>query len=189
MKPTATPLHLIGVLAATALLVGCAATGMSGGTGPANVRLGPASGVPQPQQGAPVQGNLVFTQEGDVVRVSGSITGLKSGAAHAFHVHEKGDCGSADFSSAGSHFNPTGARHGAHGGAAGQHHLGDMPQLMADAQGTARVSFTSSSLTLQGPNSIVGKAVIVHRDPDDVNAQPVGNAGPRLACGVIARGN
>ena len=60
-----------------------------------------------------------------------------------------------------------------------------MPQLMADASGTAQVSFNSQSLKLRGVNSIIGKSVIVHRDPDDVNHQPVGNAGPRLACGVI----
>ena len=60
---------------------------------------------------------------------------------------------------------------------------------MADANGTATVSFNSESLQLRGPNSIINKAVIVHRDPDDVNAQPVGNAGPRLACGVIKAGS
>ena len=65
----------------------------------------------------------------------------------------------------------------------------DMPQLVADANGTATVSFNSESLQLRGPNSIINKAVIVHRDPDDVNAQPVGNAGPRLACGVIKAGS
>lgn len=142
-----------------------------------------AGGVPQPNPQSPVQGTLTFSQLRDIVSVNGTITGLKPNALHALHVHENGDCSAPDFSSAGSHFNPTGAPHGAHG--SGQHHLGDMPQLMADANGTANVSFNSQSLKLRGPESIITKAVIVHRDPDDVTAQPVGNAGPRLACGVI----
>jgi Cu-Zn family superoxide dismutase len=153
----------------------------------AKAQLAAATGVPQPNAAKPVQGALQFTQAGNAVSVSGTITGLKPNAAHAFHVHEKGDCSAPDLSSAGSHFNPTGEQHGAHDAA--HHHAGDLPQLMADASGAAQVSFTSTSLTLTGPNSIIGRAVIVHRDPDDVNAQPVGNAGPRLACGVITRGN
>ena len=63
--------------------------------------------------------------------------------------------------------------------------FGDMAELMTDANGTANISFNSSSLKLRGPNSIIGKAVIVHAAPDDVNAQPSGNAGARLVCGVI----
>ena len=115
--------------------------------------------------------------------MTGSVTGLAPNARHAFHVHEKGDCSSPDFNSAGGHFNPTSQPHGAHGG--GKHHVGDMPELMTDANGTANISFNSSSLKLRGPNSIIGKAVIVHAAPDDVNAQPSGNAGARLVCGVI----
>jgi Cu-Zn family superoxide dismutase len=150
----------------------------------ARVKLGSAAGgTPQPNPQSPVQGMLEFSELRGIVSVNGTVTGLKPNAAHAFHVHEKGDCSAPDFSSAGGHFNPTTQPHGAHGSSA--HHLGDMPQLMADAHGTARVSFNSQSLRLRGPHSIIGKAVIVHRDPDDVNHQPVGNAGPRLACGVI----
>ena len=142
-----------------------------------------AGGTPQPNPQSPVQGTVKFSQVRDLVSVSGTVTGLKPNARHAFHVHEKGDCSSPDFNSAGGHFNPTGQPHGAHN--SGKHHVGDMPELMADASGTARIAFNSSSLKLRGPNSIVGKAVIVHVSPDDVNAQPTGNAGARLACGVI----
>ena len=152
----------------------------------ATVRLqSAAGGTPQPNPQSPVAGTLTFSELRGIVSVNGTITGLKPNAAHGFHVHEKGDCSSPDFNSAGGHFNPTGQPHGAHG--SGAHHLGDMPPLMADASGTANVSFNSQSLTLRGPDSIIGKAVIVHRDPDDPKAQPVGNAGPRLACGVIVR--
>lgn len=184
MKPS-----LLRLAALSAITVGIAACSTPDAANPrtvASARLTAATGVPQPNPQSPVQGSLEFSQVRGVVSVSGTITGLKPNAPHAFHVHEKGDCSAPDFSSAGSHFNPTGQPHGAHGSA--HHHLGDMPVLMADASGTARVSFNSESLALTGPNTIIGKAVIVHRDPDDVNAQPVGNAGPRLACGVIKAG-
>ncbi|MDO5691431.1 MAG: superoxide dismutase family protein [Pseudomonadota bacterium] len=143
-----------------------------------------AGGTPQPNPQSPVQGELRFSELRGITSVNGTITGLKPNAPHAFHVHEKGDCSTPDFSSAGGHFNPTNQPHGAHG--SGLHHLGDMPQLMADANGTAQVSFNSQTLKLRGVNTIIGKSVIVHRDADDVSHQPVGNAGPRLACGVIA---
>lgn len=176
--------------AALALLAAAALSACSTPRAPAqataSATLQPAAAVPQPNAQAPVSGTITFTQVGDVVRVSGSVNNLKPNAAHGFHVHEKGDCSAPDFSSAGGHFNPTGQPHGLHGH--GVHHLGDMPQLMADANGKASVSFESRSLKLQGPHSIVGKAVIVHRDPDDHTHQPVGNAGPRLACALIQAG-
>jgi len=177
-----TPLRLAALAAAVAGLAACSTTDVHA-PAVASARLMTSSSVPQPDPQSPVQGRLDFSQQGDVVTVRGVVTGLKPNSAHAFHVHEKGDCSAPDFSSAGGHFNPTDQPHGAHDSA--HHHMGDMPQLKADDKGTAHVSFTSRSLTLTGPNSIMGKAVIVHRDPDDVNAQPVGNAGPRLACGVI----
>ena len=143
-------------------------------------------GTPQPNPQSPVEGLIHFSELRGITSVNGTVTGLKPNAPHGFHVHEKGDCSTPDFSSAGGHFNPTNQPHGAHG--SGLHHLGDMPQLMADASGTAKVSFNSQTLKLRGVNSIIGKSVIVHRDPDDVNHQPVGNAGPRLACGVVKAG-
>lgn len=185
-----TPITTLRLAALAAAVAGLAACASPDGPNPrtvASARLASSAAVPQPNPQSPVQGTLEFSQVRGVVSVSGVITGLKPNAAHAFHVHEKGDCSAPDFSSAGGHFNPTSQPHGAHDGA--HHHLGDMPPLMADANGTVRVSFNSESLTLTGPNSIIGKAVIVHRDPDDVTAQPAGNAGPRLACGVIGRGS
>lgn len=172
-------------LAAAATLAACSSTSPNA-PNPRTVATAPlnaAVGVPQPNPQSPVQGAISFSELRGIVSVSGTVTGLKPNAAHAFHVHENGDCSAPDFSSAGSHFNPTGTPHGQHG--SGLHHLGDMPPLMADASGTAQVSFNSQTLTLRGPNSIIGKSIIVHRDPDDFNAQPVGNAGPRLACGII----
>ena len=182
----------LSLIAVAATLAACASKPAGdGGSNPrtvASVQLSSASGgEPQPNPQSPVQGTLNFSEVRGIVSVNGTITGLTPNARHAFHVHEKGDCSKPDFTSAGSHYNPTNQPHGAWDGA--KHHVGDMPQLMADASGTAQVSFNSQSLKLRGVNSIIGKSVIVHRDPDDVNHQPVGNAGPRRACGVITAGS
>ena len=131
-----------------------------------------------------VAGTVVFVQEGRKVFVVAEVTGLTPGA-HGFHVHEKGDCSAADFSSAGGHFNPDGKPHGDPG--AGAHHVGDMPVLVADASGRAntRAELRSMSIGGGGANDIVGKSVVVHADPDDFRTQPAGNSGARVACGVI----
>lgn len=141
-----------------------------------------------PTRGNATVGTVQFVQQGDVVRVSGEVRGLKPNAEHGFHIHEKGDCSSGDGLSAGGHFNPAGKPHGHGGMDEGMHHVGDLPNLKADAQGVARFSFESRTLRIGSTaNDIVGRGLIVHRDPDDYVSQPVGNAGPRLACGVIQR--
>ena len=139
----------------------------------------------EPTRGNTVTGTVSFVQSGDVVKVSGSISGLKPNTEHGFHVHEKGDCSSGDGMSTGGHFNPTGKSHG-HAGM-GEHHTGDLPSLKADASGNATFNYESSTIRVGSTaNDIVGKGLIVHRDPDDYKTQPTGNAGPRLACAVIA---
>lgn len=138
----------------------------------------------EPTRGNTANGTVRFEQLGDTVRVTGSIRGLPPGAQLGFHVHEKGDCSSGDGMSAGEHFNPGATPHGRHG--AGPHHAGDLPSLSVDASGQARVSFVSSSITVgRGANSVLDRSVIVHGAPDDYISQPSGNAGARLACGVI----
>ena len=89
--------------------------------------------------------------------------------------------------SAGGHFNPASRAHGnVHVG--GDRHAGDLPNLKADGYGNASASFDVTGITVgSGAADIVGKGLIVHRDPDDYKSQPAGNAGPRLACAVIAR--
>ncbi|MDH4390562.1 MAG: superoxide dismutase family protein [Aquabacterium sp.] len=138
----------------------------------------------QPTRGNAVTGMVRFAQSGDKVVVTGEVRGLKPNAQHGFHVHEKGDCSSGDGLSTGGHFNPSGAMHGQHN--VGAHHVGDLPSLNADAQGVAKVDFSTTGLTLKaGTSSIVDKGLIVHRDPDDYKTQPTGNAGPRVACAVM----
>lgn len=137
-------------------------------------------------QGNAVTGQVQFTQKGDKVLVSGEVRGLKPNAEHGFHVHEKGDCSSGDGMSAGGHFNPDGKAHGAYDQS--EHHAGDLPSLKADATGTARFSFESAAISVgAGRADVVGRGLIVHRDPDDYKTQPTGNSGPRRACGVIAK--
>jgi len=131
-------------------------------------------------------GSVSFRQKGDSVVVSGLISGLKANAEHGFHLHEKGDCSSGDGMSAGGHFNPGGQPHGKHAGMA--HHAGDLPSLKADASGVAKFSFEAKDISVgSGANNILGRALIVHRDPDDFTTQPTGNSGPRLACAVVVR--
>ena len=135
------------------------------------------------KSGSQVTGTVTFMKMGDDVHVVADITGLKPGK-HGFHIHEKGDCSSGDGMSAGGHFNPTGKPHG--NPALPDHHAGDMPQLVADASGNASLSTQLDVMTIgSGATDIVGKAVIVHKDPDDYVTQPTGNSGARVACGII----
>jgi len=168
-------MRVLAPLAAAALLSACATP------------IGPtASAQLQPTRGNATSGEVRFDQQGDKVIVSGEVRGLKPNAEHGFHVHEKGDCASGDGMSTGGHFNPMGRMHGPHG--RGEHHVGDLPSLKADAYGVARFSFESSSIAVgSGSSDVVGRGLIVHRDPDDYTTQPTGNAGPRLACAVISR--
>jgi Cu-Zn family superoxide dismutase len=129
-------------------------------------------------------GTVQFAQSGDKVTVSGKIINLTPGK-HGFHVHEKGDCSAPDATSAGGHFNPGNSQHG--GPDTAQRHGGDLGNITADENGVAKFSIEATGITVEpGPNSIVGKGLVVHKDPDDLKSQPAGNSGPRVACGVIA---
>ena len=137
-----------------------------------------------PTQGNNVRGLVMFHQMDGAVMVHAKVSGLKPNAELGFHVHEVGNCASADGSSAGGHFNPDGKPHGPQNAA---HHAGDLPALKADALGVADQKFMVTGPTIaDGPLSVVGRSVIVHAQADDYTTQPTGNAGARLACGVIA---
>jgi Cu-Zn family superoxide dismutase len=135
-----------------------------------------------PTQGNNVSGTITFTQTEKGVRVVANLQGLSKGK-HGFHIHEFGDCNSADAMSAGGHYNPEGKSHGAPMDMS--RHMGDMGNIEADESGKAHLEYTDAVIKLNGPNSIVGKSVIVHKGADDLKSQPSGNAGPRVACGVI----
>lgn len=159
-------------------------TGMDGVGAFNNDAQETATAVLEPTEGNNVSGTVTFMQMDNGVHVIANLTGLSEGA-HGFHVHETGDCSASDATSAGGHFNPDGSPHGAPTDPEGQRHMGDLGNVEAGADGAANYERVDELLAMSGPNSIVGKAVIVHSDPDDLESQPTGEAGDRLACGVI----
>lgn len=167
-------------VAASALVAGCSYMPWSDSSRSA----ARAQATVQPTQGHVAKGVVDFTQRGDDVAVAASFSGLTPGE-HGFHIHEKGDCSAPDATSAGGHFNPTGKPHG--NPAQGEHHLGDLPMLHADASGNARLNATMRGASLRGgATNLVGRAVVVHAGRDDFRSQPAGDSGARVACGVIA---
>ena len=137
-----------------------------------------------PNEGSSAKGMVHFQDQGDgSVEVVVDLTGVPPGV-HGFHVHEKGDCGN-NGQNAGGHFNPTAMAHGAPD--AQSHHAGDFGNVTADANGEVHIRFMTHSITVkEGPNSVVGRAVVLHGNPDDLVSQPAGNAGPRIACGIVS---
>lgn len=138
-----------------------------------------------PASGSQVMGAVKFTDMGNgSVNIEVEISGLTPGD-HALHLHQNGDCSAADGSSAGGHWNPTNMPHGKRGG--GQYHKGDIANITAGADGKVSWSDTVVGWTVGGADStnILNKAVIIHSGADDFTSQPSGNAGSRVACGVI----
>lgn len=170
MKP------LFPAIALAATLAGCAGMGVNPAGPSATARL-------EPTKGNTTSGIVEFHQRRGGVLVTATVTGLAPNQEHGFHLHEKGDCSSGDGMSAGGHWNPDGMPHGPQNA---PHHAGDMPSLKADASGNAKASFTLADLTVaDGMRSVLGRGLIVHKDPDDYKTQPTGNAGARLACAVV----
>lgn len=136
-----------------------------------------------PTAGNNVKGTVHFYETPKGVKVVAVVSGLTPGK-HGFHIHDKGDCSAPDATSAGGHFNPTGAKHG--GPTSAERHAGDFGNITADAAGNAKFETTDSHLSFDGPNAILGRGVIVHEKEDDLmTQQPPGNAGKRVACGNI----
>jgi Cu-Zn family superoxide dismutase len=136
----------------------------------------------------PTKGNLVngvvnFEVVEGGVRITAKIDNLTPGK-HGFHIHEYGDCSAPDGASAGGHFNPS---HKQHGGPDNlERHAGDLGNVVADEKGHAEYERIDSIITLTGPDTIVGRSVVIHALPDDYKTQPTGNSGGRVACGVIS---
>lgn len=125
--------------------------------------------------------NLAQLANGSV-EVTANLRGVPPGV-HGFHIHEKGDCGD-NGNAAGGHYNPAGTPHGAPN--ADPHHAGDFGNVTADADGNVNTRFVTRSITVsEGPMTAVGHAIILHANPDDLTTQPTGNAGARIACGVV----
>ena len=135
-----------------------------------------------PTQGNNVTGTITFITTDKGVKVIADLQGLTKGK-HGFHIHECGDCTSPDGSSAGGHFNPMGKSHGAPMDM--MRHMGDMGNIEADETGKAHLEYLDNTISLTGENSIIGHSIIIHKNEDDMKTQPTGNAGARVACGVI----
>jgi len=181
MKPEEIAAAQAGGSAAAAAAPAAASTAPAGAAASAQAVLQPAKDTPG------FSGRVIFYQAGSQVRVVADVTGVSPPGNHGFHVHENGKCErdpGKDFASAGGHFNPAGTPHACPDAAS--HHAGDLGNIVINADGTGHVDVTTSALSLSGASSVVGRAVILHAAPDDCTTQPTGNAGGRLACGVIA---
>ena len=139
----------------------------------------------QAKSGTQMGGVAEFSQEEGKVTLRLLVHGAPSGT-HAVHLHEKGDCSDPEAKSAVAHWNPGGAKHGKWGDAC---HLGDIGNIDVDDHGEGVLLLTTDLWTIGGdPQAdILGKSMIVHAQPDDFQTQPTGNAGGRIACGVIER--
>ena len=171
-------LPLLRLIGAGSLLAGFACIPLSASAGEPTKAIA----VLHPTTGSNVAGTVTFTVSGDEVKVVADITGLTPGK-HGFHIHEFGDCSAPDAKSAGGHFNPGNHQHGAPD--ATDRHAGDLGNIEADASGKAHLEVSDKMMKLSGTDSILGHAVIVHEKADDLKTQPTGDAGGRVACGVI----
>ncbi|MEZ6192603.1 MAG: superoxide dismutase family protein [Phycisphaerales bacterium] len=142
-----------------------------------------AVAVMVPTEGNSTHGTVRFEQHDGSVTVTADISGLTPNSTHAFHVHEFGDITAPDGTSAGGHYNPEGHDHGLPEQSA--RHAGDLGNLTADENGNAHYEITVDNITVAGMhNPVIGRGVIIHAKTDD-GGQPTGNAGARIAMGVI----
>jgi len=137
------------------------------------------------RSGSSTTGTANFQEDGDPVTLTLVVSGATPGK-HGAHIHETGDCGAADASSAGAHWNPTSKSHGLPDA---DHHLGDLGniEIGQDGKGTLTLSKTAWKIGDGSANDVVGKAVVIHAAADDLVTDPAGNSGSRVACGVITR--
>jgi Cu-Zn family superoxide dismutase len=134
-----------------------------------------------PTEGSSVKGRVTFTKIYSGIHVHAEISGLTPGE-HGFHVHEYG-VWSEDGMASGGHFNPSNAPHA--GPDAKKRHVGDLGNITANANGNATLDADDSHMSFHGAHSILGRGVVVHAKADDLKSAPAGNAGGRLAVGVV----
>jgi Cu-Zn family superoxide dismutase len=136
------------------------------------------------KSGSTVDGKASFSEKGKEVTLVVEVANASPGE-HAVHIHETGDCSSPDGKSAGGHWNPMTDQHGKW--EMEHHHLGDIGNMNvgADGKGTIKLTTDKWALGSGAPNDPVGKSIVVHGGVDDFKTQPTGNAGNRIACGVI----
>jgi Cu-Zn family superoxide dismutase len=174
----------VGILAAMVAAALMVAYGPWAGSGAAmdSAAVTKAVAVLAPTKDSKVSGVVTFTKVEGGVKIVADVTGLTPGK-HGFHIHEFGDCSAPDATSAGGHFNPSQMQHGAPD--ALMRHVGDFGNLEADESGKAHYERVDTVISLEDVYSIIGHGVIAHEKSDDLKSQPTGNAGARVACGVI----
>ncbi len=181
----------ITLVALAFVVAGCASSGSSstasssrGGAGMASSEGPSAKATLESKSGSTVTGTATFTELGSGgVRARIHVENAPPGT-HGLHLHEKGDCSDPEAKSAGGHFNPGGMPHA--GPMAEKRHAGDLGNIEIGSNGKGDLDVRSDLLTVKaGPNSVVGRAVVFHEKADDLATQPTGNAGGRLACGVV----
>jgi superoxide dismutase, Cu-Zn family len=138
--------------------------------------------VLHPTEGNEAHGLVTFTLSGTNIKIVADIDGLTPGE-HGFHIHQWGDCSKPDATSAGGHFNPENKDHA--GPNDMSRHVGDLGNITADENGHAHLEMEDNMISFSGKHSIIGRGIIVHADKDDLTSQPTGDAGARVACGVI----
>ena len=141
-----------------------------------------ASCILKPTKDNTAEGVVTFTKVEGGVKIVAIVNNLSPGP-HGFHIHEFGDCSSPDGMSAGGHFNPKKTQHGAPD--ALERHAGDLGNIVADDNGIGHYERIDSIIQLNGPDTIIGRSIVIHANADDFKSQPAGNAGGRIACGVI----
>jgi Cu-Zn family superoxide dismutase len=166
------------------VILGLALAGCTTGDVGAKVNQGNAAEAKMKNAEGEEIGTARFTAAENGVRLQLEASKLTSGAL-ALHLHEHGSCEPPTFESAGGHYNPTKATHGFESERGP--HLGDLRNISVGKDGKAEAYQFASGLSINGQNSIVGKSLVIHSRPDDYRSQPAGDAGDRLACGVIER--
>ena len=172
----------IGLAVASVVLLSAAMSANAAGPKAAHADLKNA-------QGAKI-GTAKISATPNGVKVSVKVSQLTPGE-HGIHIHSVGKCEGPAFATAGGHFNPTGAHHGAKNTQEPRPHLGDLENLKVGQNGKASVTFMISGVTLgEGQNSLFhegGTALVIHAKPDDLMSDPSGNSGERIACGGVER--